>query len=204
MSLLSALTGCARASDTNFSQRAGFADYFTANPPSKSLPGSADRELLKRYRPHLYITAGTPPPLRFYDDYIAQGRLIGEDGTVLSGAVTPALLNLHKEEPRTVFEHLPAAGRTAPVMYGRVDRESFDLGGTKRHFPFLTWSAVFRTSGIAASISWWKGAVLGAVGNLTDWHQLDHYTAVTLALDEMQKPVAVMYQQHNYRQTQIF
>ena len=160
--------------------------------------------MLKRYRPHLYITAGTPPPLRFYDDYIAQGRLIGEDGTVLSGAVTPALLNLHKEEPRTVFEHLPAAGPTAPVMYGRVDHESFDLGGTKRHFTFLTWSAVFRTSGIAASISWWKGAVLGAVGNLTDWHQLDHYTAVTLALDEMQKPVAVMYQQHNYRQTQIF
>ena len=118
--------------------------------------------MLKRYRPHLYITAGTPPPLRFYDDYIAQGQLIGEDGTVLSGAVTPALLNLHKEEPRTVFEHLPAAGPTAPVMYGRVDHESFDLGETKRHFTFLTWSAVFRTSGIAAGISWWKGAVLGA------------------------------------------
>ena len=99
---------------------------------------------------------------------------------------------------------MPADAQTAPVMYGRVDREVFDLGGRDRRFTFLTWSAVFRVSGIAAGISAIKGFALGLAGDLHDWHQLDHYTAVTLALDESGKPVAAMFQQHNYLQTVLF
>lgn len=192
-----------RANDTNFSQHPGFDAYFAANPPSDSTPNAADTALLQRYRPHLYIARGIEPPLRFYEDYIAQGRLIGRDGDVLSTKVTPGLLNRYRDDPYIVFEHIPADSPTAPYLYGRVDRETFDLAERSRSFTFLTWTAVFRVSGIAAGISAWKGAVLGIAGNLTDWHQLDHYTAVTLALDEKQRPVAVMFQQHNYRRTYL-
>ena len=200
---MTTLSACVRANDTNFSQRPGFGAYFAANPPATSVPNAADTALLQRYRPRLYIAGGIEPPLRFYEDYIAQGRLIGRDGNVLATDVTPALLNRHRDDPYVVFEHIPADSPTTSVLYGRVDRETFDLAGQTRSFTFLTWTAVFRVSGVAAGISGWKGAVLGIAGNLTDWHQLDHYTAVTLALDENRRPVAVMFQQHNYRRTYI-
>lgn len=201
--LLASLSACVRANDTNFSQRPGFAEYFAANPPSESLPDAADSALLHRYRPHLYMARGIEPPIRFYEDYVAQGKLSGRSGTPPASAVTPELLNRHRDDPYALFEHIPAGRPTSPVMYGRVDREKFELAGRMRAFTFLTWHAVFRVSGIPAGISWWKGAVLGVAGNLTDWHQLDHYTAVTLALDEKQRPAAVMFQQHNYRRTYI-
>lgn len=201
--LLTSLSACARAGDTNFSQRAGFTKYFAANPPSSSIPDAADRTLLQRYRPRLYMAPGLEPPIRFYEDYIAQGRLLARDGKILATAVTPEVLNRHREDPYVVFEHIPADKPTRSEMFGRVDRETFDLGGKSRSFTFLTWNATFRTSGIAEGISIWKGLVLGTAGDLIDWHQLDHYTAVTLALDENQRPVAVMFQQHNYRRTYV-
>ena len=201
--LLTSLSACVRANDTNFSQRPGFAEYFAANPPSESVPDATDSALLHRYRPRLYVARGIEPPIRFYEDYIAQGKLSDGNGTPLARAVTREILNRHRDDPHAVFEHIPASRPTAPVMYGRVDRETFELAGRTRTFTFLTWNAVFRVSGVGAGISSWKGAVLRMAGNLTDWHQLDHYTAVTLALDEKQRPVAVMFQQHNYRRTYI-
>lgn len=199
--LMTSLSACVRANDTNFSQRPGFDAYFAANPPSTSAPDAADRTLLERYKPRLYIAEGIEPPIRFYEDYIAQGTLSDRDGKMLSSQVTKTLLNRHRDDPYVVFRHIPEPRATASDMYGRIDRETFDLGGRTRHFTYLTWTAVYRVSGIAAGISGWKGLVLGAAGNLTDWHQLDHYTAITLALDEAQRPVAVMFQQHNYRRT---
>ena len=201
--LMTSLSACVRANDTNFSQRPGFDAYFAANPPSTSAPDAADRTLLERYKPRLYIAEGIEPPIRFYEDYIAQGTLSDRDGKMLSSQVTKTLLNRHRDDPYVVFRHIPEPRATASDMYGRIDRETFDLGGRTRHFTYLTWTAVYRVSGIAAGISGWKGLVLGAAGNLTDWHQLDHYTAITLALDEAQRPVAVMFQQHNYRRTYI-
>jgi hypothetical protein len=38
------------------------------------------------------------------------------------------------------------------------------------------------------------------VGSTTDWHQLDHYVGLSIALSNG-KPVAVMLQQHNYQTT---
>jgi hypothetical protein len=201
--LMAALSACARAGDTNFSQRPGFAEYFAANPPAATIPDAADQALLQRYRPRLFMAPGLEPPIRFYEDYIAQGRLIGRDGKPLSTAVSSDILNRHRKNPYVVFEHIPAKTPTRPEMLGRVDRETFDLGGKSRSFTFLTWNATFRTSGIAEAISSWKGLVLGTAGDLIDWHQLDHYTAVTLALDERNRPAAVMFQQHNYRRTYI-
>ena len=97
------LSACVRANDTNFSQRPGFAEYFTANPPSESLPDAADSALLHRYRPHLYIARGIEPPIRFYEDYIAQGRLLAQGGEPLTSAVTPEILNRHRDDPYALF-----------------------------------------------------------------------------------------------------
>ena len=40
-------------------------------------------------------------------------------------------------------------------------------------------------------------------GDTEDWHQLDHYTAATLALDKLDRPFALMLQQHNYQRTYL-
>ena len=199
--LAASVAGCSPAGETNFSQYPGFAAYFAANPRTVAVPSASDRTLLERYRPRLYIVDGAPSPIRFYEDYVAQGRLIDRDGAVISTAVSPALLNRYRDNPHVVFKHEPTGAATRSVMYGRADRETFDMAGISRRFTFLTWTAVFRVSGVGAGISGWKGALLGLAGDLDDWHQLDHYTSVTLALDERERPVAAMFQQHNYRQT---
>lgn len=46
-------------------------------------------------------------------------------------------------------------------------------------------------------------AILGIAGDLTDWHQLDHYVGLSIALYK-KHPVAVMLQQHNYQTTYVF
>ena len=199
--------GSARADDVNFSQYPGFDAYFAANPPSEALSSEADRALLTALPAPAFHRRCVPRPIRRSAStktisprdgcWRATDRLIGD-------AVTAALLNNHRDDPYVVFEHVPTDAETAPVMYGRIDRETFDLGDRKRTFAFLTWSAVFRVSGIAAGISAIKGFALGLAGDLHDWHQLDHYTAVTLALDEEGRPVAAMFQQHNYLQTVLF
>jgi len=67
-----------------------------------------------------------------------------------------------------VFEHIPSKASTRSEMFGRVDRETFGLGGESRSFTFLTWNATFRTSRIAVGISAWKGLMLGIGDDLID------------------------------------
>ncbi len=129
--------------------------------------------------------------------------LKGPDGQELSTHVTSSLLNAHRDDPKVVFEHEPDASQPqTPVVFGRVDHSERILD-THQRFTLLTYHAVFRTSGIVAGTAWWQSLALSIVGNLVDWHQLDHYTAATLVLDEAQQPVILMLQQHNYLRTYI-
>ncbi|ETX05526.1 MAG: hypothetical protein ETSY2_22420 [Candidatus Entotheonella gemina] len=186
-----------------FSQYPGFTEYFAANPPREALPTAQEQALLKRHQPRIYLPAHHPGLISFYDDYIAQGELIGPDGKVLSSSVTPSLLNAHKEDPRVVFEHQPNGRGQTPVVFGRVDYSDRILE-TSQRFTLLTYHAVFRVSGIVAGVAWWQALALSIAGDLEDWHQLDHYTAATLVLDEAQQPVMLMLQQHNYTRTYLY
>ena len=197
-----ALTGCGDGG-SNFSQYPGFAEYFAANPPSAEPPGPADRALLRRFRPRLFVPAGHEGPIHFYRDYIAQGRLTARAS---STEVSQATLNRVKDDPRVVFEHRPTGKAPTPTLFGRVDREiatSAGAQGKQSKFTFLTYHAVFRHSGLPAGLAGWQEFLLGLVASTDDWHQLDHYTAVTIALDESENPVAVTFQQHNYMRTYL-
>ena len=198
--------GAGGAPSTNFSQYPGFASYFADNPPAAERPTPEQRALLMRYRPRILIPADQSGPIDFYRDYIAHGRLYDGRGRLVSSAVTPELLNRFKSDPRAEFRHLPPDPQTSnPVIYARIDfatvpaASGADDGGEK--FAFLTYHAVFRHSGLPEGLERWKAALLAVLGDLRDWHQLDHYTAVTLVLDPREKPVAVMLQQHNYVRT---
>lgn len=194
------------APSTNFSQYPGFARYFADNPPAAERPNSEQRALLMRYRPRFLISEDQPGPVDFYRDYIANGSLYDGQGKLVSRAVTPELLNRFKDDPGAEFRHLPPDSPTStPVIYARIDYTKVSAArgadGGGEEFVFLTYHAVFRQSGLPQGLERWKAALLALLGDLRDWHQLDHYTAVTVVLDPRERPVAVMLQQHNYVRT---
>ena len=51
------LAGAGCVAETNFSQRAGFKEFFAANPPA-DVAGQGDRELLRRHAPRFHLPAG--------------------------------------------------------------------------------------------------------------------------------------------------
>ncbi len=198
--LACALVGCAGPPEPNFSQRPGFAAHYAAHPRSAEPATARERDLLRAHRPRLFVAAGADGPIGFYRDYIAQGRLRAPDGRTVSTAVTRAMLNRWRERPAAVFEHVPADAPTHPTAFGRVDRGH--LPGMGR-VTFLTWHFVFRESGLPADVAWPLEAGAALIGARADWHQLDHYTAATLALDPQGRPFALMLMQHNYKRTYV-
>lgn len=203
------LTGCSDQ-DFNFSQYPGFAEWYAANPPSSALPTAEQQALLATYQPRFYVSADGEGPIDFYQDYIAHGRLVDGDDTLISDQVDRALLNAKKADPAVVFTHEPEAKAPTPKVYGRHLSEMVDWPGCGGPIPltFLTYHLVFRSSGLPAGVPGWQAAALDLLIDLDDWHQLDHYTAVTIALapaDEREpKPIAATFQQHNYLRTYVF
>jgi hypothetical protein len=198
------LAGCS-AAPTNFSQYPGFTAFYAAHPRRNAPADAADQALLSRFRPRFYLPPGHTGAIDFYADYIAHGRLVDGAGTLVSQRVTAQILNAHKDDPRAVFTHVPEApGTLLPSVFGRVDHDTLHLNGQRHDFSFLTYHAVFRHSGLAAGLAGWRAALLGLVGDLGDWHQLDHYTAASVVLDAAQRPVALMLQQHNYHHSLAF
>ncbi len=193
-----------RRDDPSFSQHPGFDAYFAAHPPRTTLPSPVEQELLRRHRPHFFLPGGHAGLIDFYEDYIAQGTLYDARGGVISQSVDQALLNAHKADPAITFEHrqAPDAGQS-PTVLARIDYDDVELGEEAGRFTFLTYHAVFRHSGLAAGLVFWQTWAAAFAGNLDDWHQLDHYTAATLVLDESSAPVALMLQQHNYQRTYL-
>jgi hypothetical protein len=150
-----------------------------------------------------------PGLVDFYGDYIAQGTLHDGQGNLVSSSVTREMLNHHKGDPRAVFAHRPnpAGAQLRPRVLARVDRADVifpGLTGPVLHaFTFLTYNFVFRHSGLPDWFAPWQMWVARRLGSLEDWHQLDHYTSATLALDEAMVPAALIVQQHNLRRTFI-
>jgi hypothetical protein len=198
------VTGCS-APPTNFSQYPGFAQFYATHPPRSTPPSAADQALLARYRPRFFLPPGHAGMLDFYQDYIAQGQLVAGSGAVISTQVTPAILNAHKEDATAVFTHSPQPqATTRATIFGRVDHDDLELNGTRHAFTFLSYHAVFRSSGLVAGFEGWRAGLLSLIANLDDWHQLDHYTAATVVLGADARPVALMLQQHNYHHTYVF
>ena len=193
---------------TTFSQFPVFAEHFATYPRPAALPSAADQALLARHRPRIFLPPGHVGPVSSYDDYIAQGRLTDGDGRAISRTVTPAVLNAHKDDPHVTFVHAPRTGPTTPVVLGRIAHDVIAFpdnpgGGARHGFTFLSYNLVFRHSGLPARQPIWQLWLVDLVASRHDWHQLDHYTAVTVVLDEAAAPVAVTFQQHNYLRTYV-
>ncbi len=200
--LAATLAGCA-GEESMFSELPGFECLRAAQ--SDSLPDARERRLLERHRPVLYVSEGSEGPLDFYADYIASGTL-RVDGREDNSGVDRQAINEVKLDPSATFTHKPGGGAVSPAGYGSVHYGTVVLPGldpAERGWTFLRYHFAFRTSGIAVGVEGWQGLLMSAFGDLDDWHQLDHYTAAVVALDEADSPVAVMLQQHNYMRTYL-
>lgn len=191
--------------DLQFSQLPEFKEYYKKYPPRETEPTVAEKNLLHRFRPRFFLADGQEPFIDFYQDYIAYGYLVGEKGKIISSNVDQTLLNKHKNDPDIVFIHTYKHSQTTPVVYGRVDYDRLKVDSQNTiELTFLTYNIVFRRSGMPAGLSPWKKSLLDWIGSVKDWHQLDHYVSVTLALNRQSEPVAATMQQHNYQTTHIF
>jgi len=193
--------------NANFSQNPGFAAWYAANPPITSPPNDKQTALLDRHRPRIFLPKGHEGPVDFYRDYIGSGVLQGRDGEMIADRVDRNLLNLYKTDPAVVFTHQPVVASPEASVYGGISMELVDWPGCQAPLPvtFLTYHLVFRMSGLPAGMPGWQAAGLGLIGDLDDWHQLDHYTALTLMLTAdpsgTLRPLTATFQQHNYQRT---
>ena len=197
----------AATAGTNFSQYPGFAEFFAANPPA-GVPSASDRALLRRHAPRFHLPAGHEGPIDFYRDYIAHGHLVTGAGVRIDGP-TPEELNRYRDDPAARFVHVPdgEGPRPVPVVYAGVERTdlrtTLDPGLEDEAFTVAVYHLVFRVSGLPAALPGLASVSLALVGDLDDWHQLDHYTAAFVVLDAGERPVALTLQQHNYLRTYL-
>ncbi|MFT5445885.1 MAG: hypothetical protein ACI9DC_001047 [Gammaproteobacteria bacterium] len=192
------------AQESNFSQRAGFAAWRERQRSQARVADARERVLLNRYRPRFMLPPNHPGPIDFYADYMASGQLQLGDGRLLDAPIDAETLNTHRRDPYATFVHIaPAASSTdiPAVIYARTDRLPVSAQGQTQSMTVLTWHAVFRHSGLPAGVEGLRALLASAVGDLHDWHQLDHYTAVSLILGAQRQPVALAMQQHNYMRT---
>ena len=196
--------GCA-AADSNFSQYPGFAEYFAEHPPADAADHD-EQALLRRHAPRFHLPAGHEGPIDFYRDYIAHGYLVTGDGVRIDGP-TPEELNRHRDDPAAQFVHVPGGEAPRSVVYAGVERTdlwtSLDPGLEDEEFTVAVFHLVFRVSGLPAALPGMAAMSLGLVGDLDDWHQLDHYTAAFVVLDAEERPIALTLQQHNYLRTYL-
>ncbi len=198
---LAAASGCESG---NFSQYAGFAEIRAALHSAP--PNAAARELLAQNKPQIFLAPEANPadgPLDFYADYIAHGELVSGKGERITSP-TAADLNKMREDKLAIFAHIPPRQKTiTPVAYGGIREATVSLPGVG-DIPvvFLSYHFVFRQSGLPAGVQGFRRKAADIVGDSRDWHQLDHYTAVFLALYK-NKPFAMMLQQHNYMRTYL-
>jgi hypothetical protein len=201
---LSILFYACEPEDFQFSQLPEFREYYKKYQPRETEPTVEEKNLLHRFRPRFFLADGQESFIDFYQDYTAYGYLVDKKGRVISSSVDQTLLNKHKKDPDIVFVHTYKQSQTTPIVYGRVDYDRLKVEGQGIiELTFLTYNIVFRRSGLPAGLSQWKKSVLDWIGSVKDWHQLDHYVSVTLALNRQLIPVAATIQQHNYQTTYI-
>ena len=192
------------AAGRNFSQSPGFKRHFAERPRRRDAASAAEQDLLRRHSPRIYVPPGHAGPVSFYDDYVAEGTLTAGDGSLVSDTVTPELLNAHKTDPGAIFAHKPRRRGGTPVVFARADHDTLTRkDGVEVPLIFLTYHVVFRHSGIPAGLPRWQQLAVGVIASREDWHQLDHYTAVYLALTPDHRPVLLMMQQHNYLRSYV-
>lgn len=202
------VTNSCAASSESFANRPGFREYFNLYPPATTVPDEQQQQLLEKYKPRIYRAIDSngiaqQGPVDFYRTYISDGKLL-DDGNLVSQQVTQELLNQYRDSPTASFIYEGTYRKDSDaVVYARFDTDTLQYNGTSYLLDFLSYNLVFPASGLLKGLGGLQTAALTIAGSLNDWHQLDHYVGLSIALYR-NIPVAVTLQQHNYQTSYIF
>lgn len=208
-----------------FADYPGFNSYF---PPvcSETPATEYDLELLQRFKPRVVIAPQGQIPVDFYQAYLPFTVLKNfSQSAPINKAVSPQLLKTVQYAPgyyldlnwqRLRQEHIwqkitqQVENNTFhPTLYGRIYHVPITAvmsAGKKiqRQFKFLKYTSVFMVSGLPAKLPWGTETLLKVLGlNPLNWHELDHYTAIHVVLNERDQPIALLLAQHNYHRAYL-
>jgi hypothetical protein len=228
--VISVLGGCSAKSYHTFADYPGFAEYYRDRCPDddRAAISDEDRQLLHRYRPRLILPPGGRYPIDLYRDYLPYTSLKRfPSKEVLSPNVTRELLRKNRDNRQAYLdlsldryredgldrkmgqENGPSLQARRPVLYGRIYREAVDFpdgagGRERRNLTFLKYNALFAVSGLPAKLPWYVNTLLTLTGfSREDWHELDNFVAVHVALDESRLPLAIVLAQHNHHRSYL-
>jgi hypothetical protein len=177
----------------------------------------ADRVLLERFQPRVFIAPKGIPPIDFYQDYLPQTVVRNSMKHIVRAAPDRTYLKQIERDPRF---YLDFQGNIAPcrgagcrnhhaVMYGRLYRETMNtpLGyepARAIEVMVLKYNVAFAASGLPAGLAWYQGEVARMIGDLDIWHELDIHGAVHLLIKPgEERPFAVVLAQHNHFRTYL-
>lgn len=194
-----------------FADYPGFAEVYKDDCQSELLSTQQDLSLLKKFRPRLFIAPNSNPPIDFYKDYIAHADLYHFSArTQIVRGITKAKLNqIHRVPGYYLVHRAEKMQQVTPTAYGRVYVENvrfMDAVGKVQEMKlkFLKYSFTFAASGLPEKLPYGANTFLSIFGlSPDDWHQLDHYTAVTMVLNDADQAIAVLLAQHNHHRSYL-
>ena len=189
--------------------RLQYEDWYRTHPPATTPPSGSDLALLERHRPIYWLGEESDLPIRFYEDYIAHGTFFDGDGKsslkILRLNCSIFTLATRRFCFCIVLKEALLQVRLRSMVVFAATQESYSAPSGGLCFLPILWS--LPRSGLLAGLSWWQEWSARTFADANDWHQLDHYINVTLALDEeaLERgetiPLAVEFQHHNYTRT---
>jgi len=209
--------GCANKQQQQYNTFADFPGFDRVYPATcrEQALTPKHQALLEAYRPRFILAPDSTPAVDFYRDYLPYARLRHfSDSSVRINHVDRALLQKVQYIPGYYLDFdyqrfkREYDSDQIPSVYGRVYTEavSFPSGSetVNRRLTFLKYNLTFPVSGLPASMNWLSHLLLGlSFMDKVDWHELDHFVAVDVVLDEHDKPIAVILAQHNHHRSYL-
>jgi len=171
----------------------------------------AEKDLLAKFKPEIYIAPGGQVPINFYQDYLPYCQVKSTNNREPLAAIDRAGL---KRIERQYGSYLDFQGdykqytyahkeNLHPSLYGCVFYETLmpPKGSQATPIPIviLKYSSVFVASGLPTRLGLVRGLLAGLAGDPNNWHELDIHGAIHIILERKTlKPIAVLLAQHNH------
>ncbi len=177
---------------------------------------AADRRLLEKFRPRVFIAPGGRVPVDFYGFYLPNTVVRDSSGEIVEESPSRAYL---KKIERRAGWCLDYTGPDSPCKnescrgyvgtgYGRVYRERARYrtrtGIREEPVTILKYNFAFIYSGLPAEIGGIKETLAGLVLDPSRVHELDIHGAVHVVVDKAGRPLVLLLAQHNYFRSYVF
>ena len=166
-------------------------------------------QLLKKFRPRIFVAPNSYIPISFYQDYLLQCvvRQRKNPRTTHYQQVSRPLLQDIQFSPSLYLDYRVSAKAARrfdikdvhPEIYGRIYKDVLSTDKLNIPLIFLKYSLIFPHSGLPTKIGSLKRLGSHLIGDPHGWHELDIHGAIHIILEgNTHKPLGVVLAQHNH------